>query len=81
MHSTGSCPRCGIGTLSPQTVNETLTVGTNAVQVTVEADVCSYCAEHWYAPAATTVLDAAIKQLRDGNISQLVHIGEVYRAS
>ena len=62
-------------------VEETITVGTNAVQVTVDADVCSYCGEHWFAPQATAILDAAIKKLRDGDVSQLMHIGEVYKAS
>ncbi|HEV7129311.1 MAG TPA: YgiT-type zinc finger protein [Ktedonobacterales bacterium] len=75
------CPRCGIGTLSPATVSETLRVGDNAVEVTVEANVCGYCAEHWFDPPAQAQLDAAIRRLRDGDVAQFTHIGEVYRAS
>lgn len=76
-----TCPRCGIGTLSPATVEETLRVGANAVEVTVPANVCSYCGEHWFDPPAQTMIDAAIRRLRDGDVSHLTHIGEVYRAS
>lgn len=74
------CPRCGQGTLSRQTVDETITVGNNAVQVTVEADVCSFCGERWFDPAATAVIDAVIQQLRTGDVAHLTHIGELYRA-
>lgn len=35
------CPRCGQGTLSRQRVVETIAMGSNAVQVAVNADVCS----------------------------------------
>ena len=38
-----TCPRCGRGTLSTQTVDETVVVGHDAVQVTINADVCSFC--------------------------------------
>ncbi|MGO8950949.1 MAG: YgiT-type zinc finger protein [Ktedonobacterales bacterium] len=75
------CPRCGIGTLSPATVNETLRVGANAVEVTVDANVCSYCDEHWLDLAAQTIIDTAIRRLRDGDTSHLEAIGELYRAS
>jgi len=81
MQSSGTCPRCGIGTLSPQVVQETITVGNDAVQVTVNADVCSYCGEHWFVQQATAIIDAALKKLRDGDTTQLTHIGEVYKAS
>ena len=76
-----TCPRCGIGTLSSATVDETLRVGTNAIEVTVNANVCGYCGEHWFDPPAQAVLDAAIRRLRDGDVTHLRHIGEVYRAS
>jgi YgiT-type zinc finger domain-containing protein len=76
-----TCPRCGVGTLSPARVVETLRVGANAVEVTVEANVCSYCAEHWFDPPAQAVIDDAIRRLRDGDLSHLTHIGELYRAS
>lgn len=75
------CPRCGIGTLSPATVDETLRVGANAVEVTVEANICGYCGEHWFDPPAQAVIDTAIRRRRDGDLSHLTHIGEVYRAS
>lgn len=76
-----TCPRCGIGTLSLATVNETLRVGTNAVEVTVEANVCNYCDEHWLDLAAQTVIDTVIRRLRTGDMSHLEAIGELYRAS
>jgi len=75
------CPRCGIGTLAPALVNETLRVGVNAVEVTTEANVCNYCAEHWFDPPAQAAIDAAIRRLRDGDTEHLTHRGEVYRAS
>lgn len=75
------CPRCGQGTLSRQSVVETIAVGSNAVQVTVDADVCSFCGERWFDPAATAVIDAAIQKLRTGDVAHLTHIGELYRAS
>lgn len=75
------CPCCGQGTLSRQVVEETIVVGSNAVQVTVEADVCSFCGERWFDPAATAIIDAAIQKLRAGDVAHLTHIGELYRAS
>ena len=76
-----TCPRCGIGTLSPAQVIETLRVGENAVEVTVEANVCDYCAENWFDPPAQAAIDEAIRRLRDGDVAHLTHIGELYRAS
>lgn len=86
MHNVGrlyvegmTCPRCGIGTLSPAHVVETLRVGANAVEVEVEANVCSYCAEHWFDPPAQALIDDAIRRLRDGDTAHLTHIAELYR--
>jgi YgiT-type zinc finger domain-containing protein len=76
-----TCPRCGRGTLAPQIVEETITVGNNAVQVTIPAEVCSFCGERWFDSAATTVIDAAIVKLRTGDTTHLTHVGELYRAS
>ncbi len=76
-----TCPRCGHGTLSVQTVMETVAVGNYAVQVTAEADVCSFCGERWFGPAATAMIDEAIAKLRSGDVSELTPIGELYRAS
>lgn len=75
------CPRCGRGTLSPAIVEETIAVGADAVQVRVPADVCSFCDEHWFGPAATVTIDRAIAHLRAGEVTDLTPIGEVYRAS
>ena len=75
------CPRCGIGKLALASVVETVRVGDNAVEVAVEANICDYCGEHWFDPPAQAALDTAIRQLRDGEIAHLKHIGEVYRAS
>ncbi len=75
------CPRCGRGTLSAQTVDETVVVGSNAGRVTVDADVCSFCGEHWFGPAATATIDEMIQKLRAGDVSHLTPIGEMYRAS
>jgi YgiT-type zinc finger domain-containing protein len=75
------CPRCGIGTLAPASVLETLRVGDNAVEVAVEAHVCGFCSEHWFDPPAQAALDEAIRQLRDGDIAHLTRIGDVYQAS
>jgi YgiT-type zinc finger domain-containing protein len=74
-----TCPRCGIGTLAPAVVAETLRVGANAVEVSVAANLCGYCGEHWFDPPAQAVIDAAIKQVRDGDVSHLAHLGELYR--
>jgi YgiT-type zinc finger domain-containing protein len=76
-----TCPRCGRGTLSAQTVVETLAVGSNAVQVTAEADVCSFCGERWFGPTASAIIDEAIGRLRAGDVSHMTSIGELYRAS
>lgn len=75
------CPRCGIGKLAPASVLETLRVGDNAVEVEVEANVCSFCGEHWFDPPAQAALDEAIRRLRDGDTAHLTRIGDVYRAS
>lgn len=75
------CPRCGRGTLAPETVIETITVRNNAIQVTVRADVCSFCGERWFDPQATAAIDDAILKLRTDDVSHLTHIGEMYRAS
>ena len=53
------CPRCGVGTLSPARVVETLRVGADAVEVAVDANVCSYCSEHWFDPPAQALIDDA----------------------
>jgi hypothetical protein len=76
-----TCPRCGIGTLSPDDVVETFRAGANAVEVEIEANVSSYCAEHWFDPPAQALIDDAIRRLRDGDTTHLIHIGELYRAS
>ena len=75
------CPRCGVGVLSPAHVTETLRVGSDAVEVAVDANVCSYCAEHWFDPPAQAIIDDAIRRLRDGDTSRLTRIGKLYRAS
>jgi hypothetical protein len=75
------CPRCGIGTLSPQQVTETLRVGVNAVQVTVAANVCDWCEEHWFDLRAQNIIDTAIRHLLNGDRSHLKAIGEVYQVS
>ncbi len=72
---------CWGGNPSPQTVMETVAVGNNAVQVTAEADVCSFCGERWFGPAATAMIDEVIGKLRAGDVSELTPIGELYRAS
>ncbi len=76
-----TCPRCGVGVLAPARVTETLRVGSDAVEVAVDANVCSYCAEHWFDPPAQAIIDDAIRRLRDGDTSRLTRIGELYRAS
>lgn len=76
-----TCPRCGRGTLSAQTVDETVVVGNNAVQVTVNADICSFCGERWLGPSETAKIDEAIARLRAGDVAHLTPIGELYRAS
>lgn len=78
---TVTCPLCGRSALSSQTVIETIAVGNNAVQVTVLADVCSFCGERWFDPQATATIDEAILKLRTSDVSHLTHIGELYRAS
>ena len=76
------CPRCGHEqTLHPQDVVETVTVGTTVIQVLVRAGVCSFCGEHVFDPVATDKVDAIIRQVRSGNMSQLVPVGQVYQAS
>jgi hypothetical protein len=60
-------------------VVETVAVGSNAVQVTAEADVCSFCGERWFGPAVTSVIDEAIAKLRSGDVSRLTVIGEYYQ--
>ena len=75
------CPRCGIGKLAPASVLETLRVGDNAVEVAVEAYICDFCGEHWFDPPAQAALDDAIRRLRDGDVTHLTRIGDVYRAS
>jgi YgiT-type zinc finger domain-containing protein len=76
------CPRCGHEqTLQAQDVVETVTVGTTVIQVPVRAGVCSFCGEHVFDPVATDKIDAIIREVRSGNISHLVPIGQVYRAS
>ena len=76
-----TCPRCGVGILSPARVTETLRVGSDAIEIAVDANVCSYCAEHWFDPPAQEIIDDAIRRLRDGDTSHLTRIGELYRAS
>ena len=75
-----TCPRCGRGTLSRQTVDETVVVGADAVQVTVGADVCSFCGERWFGPAETAAMDDTIARLRADDVSHLKPIGELYHA-
>ena len=73
-----TCPRCGGETLARQTVDETAVVGADAVQVTVGADVCSFCGERWFGPAETATMDIAIARLRADDFSHLKPIGELY---
>jgi len=76
------CPRCGHEhTLEAQDVDETVTIGTTVVQIPIRAGVCSYCGEHIFDPVATNKMDAIVQQVRSGNISHLVPVGQVYRAS
>lgn len=76
------CPRCGHEhTLQAQDVEETVTVGTTVVQVPVRVGVCSFCGEHVFDPVATDKIDAIIREVRSGNTSHLVAVGQVYRAS
>ena len=75
------CPRCGHEqTLQAQDVEETVTVGTTVIQVAVCAGVCSFCGEQAFDPVATDKVDVIIRQVRADNTSQLVPVGQVYRA-
>jgi YgiT-type zinc finger domain-containing protein len=75
------CPRCGHEeTLVAQVVEEPITVGENVVIVPLRAGVCSYCGERVFDPEAMARIDAAIIEVRSGNVAALTHVGEVYRA-
>ena len=76
------CRRCGHEhTLEAQDVDETVIVGTTVVQVEVRVGVCSFCGEHVFDSVATNIVDGIIVQVRSGNISHLIPVGQVYRAS
>lgn len=75
-----TCPLCGRGKVSPAVATEMIRVGLDAVEVTVDAQICSYCCEKWYDPSAQAIIDAAVHCLRSGERSQLHVIGRIYRA-
>jgi hypothetical protein len=53
----------------------------NCADVPVRAGDCSFCGEHVFDPVATDKIDVIIRAVRAGNTSQLVLVGQVYRAS
>ena len=77
---TGTCPLCGRSKVSPEVATEMIRVGLDAVEVTVDAQVCSYCHEKWYDVSAQAIMDAAVQCLRSGERSRLQAIGRIYRA-
>jgi predicted RNA-binding Zn-ribbon protein involved in translation (DUF1610 family) len=67
------CPRCGReNTYVPRDIEYTVTV-------TVRAGVCTNCGEQLLATAATNKIEEAVRKLRQGHASDLVHMGEAYR--
>ncbi len=74
------CPRCGHeNTYVPRSVDFTAKVGNDTVTVRVIAGVCTNCGEQLLDSAATQKVSDAVRRLQEGNISDLVHMGEAYR--
>lgn len=74
------CPRCGHeNTYAPREIDFTTKVGNNTVTVTVTAGVCAVCGEQLLDTAATDKVSDAVARLRQGDVSQLAHMGEAYR--
>ncbi|HEY7091930.1 MAG TPA: YgiT-type zinc finger protein [Ktedonobacterales bacterium] len=74
------CPRCGHEqTFEAREVEEPITVGNDVVLVPLRAGVCSFCGERVFDTVAMAKIDAAIAQVRAGNVAALKHVGEVYR--
>lgn len=77
-----TCPRCGReNTYAVHEIDYTAGVGDDTVMVSVRAGVCGNCGEQLLDTAATDKIADAVKQLRDGTLTGLVHTGEAYRYS
>lgn len=75
-----TCPRCGRDhSYEPREIDHVVRVGNNAVVVRVRVGVCEYCGEEAFDDAATAVVDAAVKKLREGATKDLTPIGTTYR--
>ena len=74
------CLRCGHeNTFEAREVEEPITVGNDVVLVPLRAGVCSFCGERVFDTVAMAKIDAAIAQVRAGNVAALTRVGEVFR--
>lgn len=74
------CPRCGnIDTYIVRDIERTERVGNNTVSVALTVGECQVCGEQALDDLATRKLFDAVQELREGKLSQLVHMGEAYR--
>jgi YgiT-type zinc finger domain-containing protein len=73
------CPRCGWeNSFTIREIEIVLRVRTDTITVKVTAGVCTHCGEEILDKTASDILDAAVQKLRDGDTSQLQHVGEAY---
>ncbi|HEU4783656.1 MAG TPA: hypothetical protein VFS83_09980 [Ktedonobacterales bacterium] len=74
------CPRCGhLNTYVVRDIEHTEKVGHDTVTVTVTIGVCTNCGEQALDSAATRKIQDAVNKLKNGAVSDLVHIGEAYQ--
>jgi len=73
------CPRCGReNTYVIRDIERSEIVGHDTVTVTITVGVCTNCGEQALDSVAMRKVSDAIEQLKAGEISKLVHMGEAY---
>jgi YgiT-type zinc finger domain-containing protein len=74
------CPRCGHEhTYVVRDVEHTEKVGHDTVTVTITVGVCTNCGEQALDSVAARKIEDAVKKLKAGAVSDLVHMGEAYQ--
>jgi hypothetical protein len=74
------CPRCGHDdTYVICNIERTERVGNNTLTIPLTVGECTICGEQALDDAAMRKLFDAVQELRNGNVSHLVHMGDAYR--
>ena len=73
------CVYCGHSDIVEKKVQTNVNWGMNSVLLTVEAEVCMHCGEHYYNKKTVSMFDDIRKKLEEGNVEGFRPVGKVFQ--